>query len=126
MKTKSKPFSAQLVKYREATMETPVWFWVNPTTGTTLSPHFENQKDAEQWFDDVVKIHTETYNFLDRVKNGTIYNLKCRVKSPPSKTRYPFSFKYYNSVVSVSMLGVDIRDARSRIEPFFEIIEWLE
>ena len=107
-------------------METSIWFWINPSTGTTLSPHFENQKEAEQWFDDVVKIHKETYEFLDRIKNGSMYNLKCRVKNPPAKTRYPFPFKYYNFVVTVSILGVNIEDARSRIEPFFEIVEWLE
>ena len=53
MTFKKKQFKASLIKYRHADMHEAVWFWVNPSSGSTLSPKFNTQQEAERWFDDV-------------------------------------------------------------------------
>ena len=42
----------QLVKYRDAEMWTYTWFYVGDT-GHIVSPYFETEKQAQEWFDQI-------------------------------------------------------------------------
>lgn len=131
MTTKKTHFKASLVKYRQTDMKEPVWFWVNTTTGTTLSPHFESQPEAEKWFDDVISIHAETYDLLDRVMYGKFFKLKAKVDigdliSSTKVNDCPFDVHLEDDILVIEVLGKDDMDARERVEKYFEILEWLE
>lgn len=131
MTTKKTHFKASLVKYRQADMKDPVWFWINTTTGTTLSPHFETQPQAEKWFDDVVTIHAETYDLLDRVMYGQFHTLKGKVDigdlvSSTKVNNCPFDIHLEDDILVIEVLGTTIQQARERVEEYFEILEWLE
>ena len=127
----NKKFKAHLIKYRQADMAEPVWFWVNPSTGSTLSPKFETQEDAEKWFDDVITIHNETYNLMDRIKNGKFYTLKGKVDigdtiSSKKANDCPFEVHLDDDILIIEVLATSIADARSRVEEYYEILEWIE
>lgn len=131
MTTKKTHFKASLVKYRQTDMKEPIWFWVNTTTGTTLSPHFETQPQAEKWFDDVVSIHAETYDLLDRVMYGQFYKLRGKVDigdlvSSTKVNDCPFDIHLEDDILVLEVLGTTILDARERVEKYFEILEWIE
>lgn len=131
MTIKKKQFKAHLIKYRQADMEEPIWFWVNPNSGASLSPDFKTQKEAEKWFDDVVSIHNETYELLDRVKNGKFYTVKGKVDigdviSSKKANECPFTLHLEDDILIVEVLATNITDARKRVSEFFEILEWIE
>lgn len=131
MKTKKQQFKASLVKYRQTDMKDPVWFWVNTTTGTTLSPQFDTQPEAEKWFDDVLAIHSETYDLLDRVMYGKFFLLKGKLNREEfifsSKTfECPFDVHLEDDIILAEILAMTVEDARKRVEEYFNITEWLE
>lgn len=131
MDTKKKQFKACLIKYRQPDMKDSIWFWVNPGTGTAISPKFGDQAEAEKWFDDLVEIHTLTYDLLDRTKNGKFYNLKGRVDigdliSSKKANECTFDLHLEDDILSVKVLGLNIDDARKRVKEYFEIQEWIE
>ena len=132
MTAKRKQFKAALIKYGpKSTMEDPVWFWINPSSGTKLSPEFETQKDAESWFDSVVTIHNETYDFLDRVKNGKFYTLKGKVDvgdviSSKKANECPFTMHLDDDILILEVLGTSFEHAKERAEEYFEILEWID
>lgn len=112
-------------------MEEPIWFWINPTSGTSLSPEFKTQEEAEKWFDDVVTIHNETYELLDRVKNGKFYTVRGKVDvgdviSSKTANDCPFTLHLEDDILIVEVLATSISDARTRVSKFFEILEWIE
>lgn len=131
MTIKKSQFKASLIKYRQADMKEPIWFWVNPSTGSTLSPEFKNQHEAEKWFDDVVSIHSETYDLMDRVMYGRFHDLRAKVDvgdlvSSTKVNDCPFDLHLEDDILVTKVLGLDILDARARVEEFFEILEWIE
>lgn len=112
-------------------MKEPVWFWVNATTGTTLSPHFDTQPEAEKWFDDVVSIHAETYDLLDRVMYGKFHYLRGKIDigdmcSSTKVNDCPFDIHLEDDILVTEVLAPTIDDARKRVEEYFEILEWIE
>ena len=131
MTTKKRQFKAHLIKYRQADMQTPIWFWINPGSGVTLSPEFGTQIEAEKWFDDVVSIHNETFDLLDRVKNGKFYIVRGKVDlgdviSSKKANECPFTMHLEDDILSLEVLATTLADARERVEEFFDIIEWVE
>lgn len=131
MTFKKKQFKAHLIKYRQADMREAIWFWVNPSSGATLSPEFNTQQEAERWFDDVVSIHNETYNLLDRVKNGKFYTVKGKVDigdviSSKKANECPFTMHLDDDTLIVEVLASSLQDAKERVEEYFEILEWIE
>jgi hypothetical protein len=112
-------------------MKEPIWFWVNPSTGSTLSPKFATQNEAEKWFDDVVTNHSATYDLLDRVMYGKFYYLRGKVDvgdlvSSTKVNDCPFDIHLEDDILVTEVLGLDALDARSRVEEFFEVLEWLD
>ena len=112
-------------------MPEAVWFWVNPSSGATLSPEFNTQQEAERWFDDVVSIHNETYNLLDRVKNGKFYTVRGKVDlgdviSSKKANDCPFTIHLDDDILIVEVLATSMSDAKERVEEYFEILEWVE
>lgn len=131
MKIKNKRFHAHLIKYRQADMDEAVWFWINPSSGATLSPQFTTQEAAEKWFDDVIAIHNETHSLMERIRSGNFYTLKGRVDliqfiSEKKMNASPFLIRLEGDILSVDVLAVSVDDARARVEEYFEILEWLE
>jgi hypothetical protein len=131
MTLQRKQFKAALIKYRQTDMKDPVWFWVNPSSGTELSPRFETQQQAEKWFDAVVSIHTETYDVLDRVKNGKFYTVNGRVDigdtiSSKKGNECPFTMHLEDDILSLEVLATSFEHAKERVEEYFEILEWID
>jgi hypothetical protein len=131
MTLQRKQFKAALIKYRQTDMKDPVWFWINPSSGTELSPRFETQQQAERWFDSVVSIHNETYDFLDRVKNGKFYTLKGRIDvgdviSSKKANECPFTLNLDDDILEIEVLATSFEHAKERAEEYFEILEWID
>lgn len=131
MTTKKKQFKAHLIKYRQTDGSKTLWFWVNPDSGNTISPYFQSQDSAEKWFDDLLIIHNETYDLIDRVKNGFFYTIKGRVDvgeviSSMSAADCPFTIHLEDDIIEAQVLAVSKADAKKRIENYFEILEWID
>lgn len=131
MTTKKKQFKAHLIKYRPTDGSKPLWFWVNPNSGNTISPYFYTQDSAEDWFDDILAVHNETYNLIDRVKNGSFYTIKARVDvgdiiSSTKSSQCPFSAHLEDDIIEIQVLAVSKEDARVRIQEYFNILEWID
>lgn len=126
-----KQFKAHLIKYRQSDMKEPVWFWINPSTGSTLSPKFETQGEAEDWYDTVITTHEETYNLMVRIKSGRMFTVYGRVDigdviSSKKANECNFTMNLEDDILQVDILAVDINDARARVEEYFDILEWIE
>lgn len=111
-------------------MKEPVWFWVNPSSGVSLSPQFNTQEEAEKWFDDVIEIHNETYDLIDRVKNGKFYSVSGKVDigdliSSKKANECPFTLHLEDDILTAEVLAVSVNDAKERVEEYFEILEWM-
>ena len=131
MTTKKKQFKAHLIKYRQTDGSKTLWFWVNPDSGNTISPYFQSQDSAEKWFDDLLIIHNETYDLIDRVKNGFFYTIKGRVDvgeviSSMSAADCPFTIHLEDDIIEAQVLAVSKADAKKRIENYFEILKWID
>ena len=131
MATKKKQFKAHLIKYRQTDGSKTLWFWVNPDSGNTISPYFQSQDSAEKWFDDLLIIHNETYDLINRVKNGFFYTIKGRVDvgeviSSMSAADCPFTIHLEDDIIEAQVLAVSKADAKKRIENYFEILEWID
>lgn len=128
---KKKQFKAHLIKYRQSDMIEPVWFWINPSTGSTLSPHFKTLEEAEQWFDTIIESHNQTYFLLERISKGKFYTVKGKIDigdtiSSKKANECPFEIHLDDDILIVEVLGTSIVDARARVEEYFEILEWVE
>lgn len=131
MNIKKKQFKAHLIKYRQADMKEAVWFWINPSSGATLSPEFTTQEEAEKWFDDVVEVHNQTYNLLDRIKNGRFYTVVGKVDigdliSSKKANDCPFTMHLEDDILTLEVLATSFEDAKARVKEYIEILEWLE
>jgi hypothetical protein len=131
MTTQKKQFKAALIKYRNTDMKDVVWFWINPASGTPLSPQFKSQEEAEEWYDGVISIHTETYDLLDRIKNGTFYTIKGRIDvgdliSSKKANECPFTMDLEDDILELQILATSQEHAKKRAEEFFEILEWID
>jgi hypothetical protein len=127
----NKKFEAHLIKYRQTDMKAPVWFWINPSSGSTLSPKFATQDEAENWYETIVTTHEETYNLLTRSKRGKFYKVFGRVDlgdviSSKKANECPFTLYLEDDILEAQVLAVDIEDARSRVSEYFEILEWID
>jgi len=131
MTVQKKQFKAALIKYRQSEMESAVWFWINPGSGAPLSPKFETQEEAEFWFESVVSIHEETYDLIDRIKNGKFYTLKGRIDvgdviSSKKANECPFTMHLKDDILSLEILATSFKHAKERAEEYFEILEWID
>lgn len=112
-------------------MEEPIWFWINPSSGSTLSPKFATQSEAENWYDTIITTHEESYNLLTRLKSGKFYRVFGRVDlgdviSSKKANECPFTLYLEDDILEVEVLAVDIEDARNRVSEYFEILEWID
>lgn len=130
---KKKFFSAVLIKYKDthAGENDYIWFWINPNSKAPLSPHFLTQKDAEKWFDDVLDVHQETYDLLERIQYGKFYIVKGRVDvgdmiSSMKANECSFTMHLEDDVLQVEVLANSVEHARKRVEEYFEILEWMD
>lgn len=131
MTIKKQQIKAHLIKYRDTHDKEPIWFWVNPNSGATMSPKFGSQEEAEKWFDDVVEIHNITSDLMDRIKNGKFYTLKGRIDigdliSSKKANLCPFDLHLEDDILEVKVLDTTIINARKRVKEYFEILEWIE
>jgi hypothetical protein len=131
MTIQKKQFKAALIKYRQTDMKEAVWFWINPSSGTALSPRFGTQQEAEIWYDRVVSIHTETYDFLDRIKNGKFYTVRGKIDvgdviSSIKANECPFTMHLEDDILTLEVLGTSFKHAKERVEEYFEILEWID
>lgn len=131
MSIKKQQIKAHLIKYREANMADPIWFWVNPNSNATISPKFGSQEEAEIWFDSVVEIHNEATDLLDRVMNGKFYNLKGRIDigdliSSKKANSCPYDLHLEDDILETRVLALSLNDAKKRVLDFFEVLEWIE
>lgn len=131
MSLKKKSFVANLIKYRQADMQDPVWFWINPSTGTIISDQFKNPEAAEKWFDSVINIHNETFNLIERSMNGKFFKVKGKVDvgdviSSKKANECPFTMHLEDDIMEFEVLAKDEDDAKKRVSEFFEILEWYE
>jgi hypothetical protein len=112
-------------------MKEPVWFWVNPSSGTPISPKFETQEEAELWFDRLISIQTETYELLDRIKNGKFYILKGKIDvgdtiSSRKANECPFTMDLNDDILYLEILATSYQHAKERAEEYFEILKWID
>ena len=127
----NKKFEAHLIKYRQTDMKNPVCFWINPSSGSTLSPKFATQGEAENWYDTIIETHEQSYNLLTRLKNGKFYRVFGRVDlgdviSSKKANECPFTLYLEDDILEVEVLAIDIEDARNRVSEYFEILEWID
>ena len=131
MTVQKKTLKAHLIKYREPYLEDYIWFWINPNSGAELSPRFETRQDAEEWFDTVINIHEETYNFIDRIKNGNFYKVRGKIDigdaiSSKKANDCPFTMHLEDDILELEILATSYTHAKERAEEYFEILEWIE
>jgi len=127
----NKQFKAHLIKYRQTDMKEPIWFWVNPSSGSTLSPKFATQGEAENWYDTVIETHEISYNLLSRLKYGKFYRVFGRVDlgdviSSKKANECPFTLYLEDDILEVEVLAIDVEDAKNRVCEYFEILEWID
>jgi hypothetical protein len=131
MSVQKKQFKAALIQYKHKSDGKFIWFWINPNSGAELSPRFETRQDAEDWFDTVINIHEETYNFIDRIKNGNFYSVKGRIDigdaiSSKKANDCPFTMHLEDDILELEILATSYTHAKERAEEYFEILEWIE
>jgi len=127
----NKQFKAHLIKYRQTDMKAPVWFWINPNSGSTLSPRFATQGEAENWYDTVIETHEISYNLLSRLKHGKFHRVFGRVDlgdviSSKKANECPFTLYLEDDILEVEVLAIDVENAKNRVCEYFEILEWID
>jgi hypothetical protein len=126
MSKKSSVISATLIKYRKNVYDDFSWFWIDAKSGAALSKHFESQEDAETWFNGMITIHNETYSLLDRVMNGGWHTVSARVDLSAELPRCPYTSKYEDDMMHVTLIARDKEEAKKRVEQYYQILEWEE
>ena len=105
------------------------WFWINPMTGSILSPRFDSQKGAEEWLDSLATAHNESFDFMARLTKGKMFTVKAVVDFTAilSSTKVcPFDVVQEGHTLSADILGVDLYDAKCRFREYFHVLEWIE
>lgn len=130
MPNTKRSFNASLIKYRDPESEQYVWFWVNSSSGGTISPSFNSRKDAEKWYDNILRIHFETIDLILRAKDGQFYKLRGRVDVEEmlmytKNNKCPFRVFLEEDVITVDILARSEQEAKQRLLEYFEILEWL-
>jgi hypothetical protein len=125
-----KSFQANLIKYRDPESEHFVWFWVNSSSGGTISPSFLTRIEAERWYDDIVRIHRETIDLILRAKDGQFYKLKGRINVEEmliytKGKRCPFPVFLEEDTISMEILALSEQEAKNKALKYFDILEWL-
>lgn len=126
MAKKSSVISATLIKYRKTAYDDFSWFWIDSKSGAALSKHFETQDEAEEWFNGMIFIHNETYSLLDRVMNGRMYFMSARVDLSAKFPACPYPSNYEDDMMHVTVFARDEKEARKRVEQYFDVLEWEE
>jgi hypothetical protein len=131
MTQKKKSFVANLIKYRQADMKEPIWFWINPSTGTIISDQFTTAAAAEKWYDNVIYIHNETFNLIERTMRGKFFKIKGKVDvgdviSSKKANECPFTMHLEDDIMEFEVLAKDEEEAKNRVCEFFEILEWYD
>lgn len=119
-------FTAHLIRYRDEELQDFVWFWINPKTGAKISGDFLTQEDAEFWWKEMMYIHTESMNLVQRVKDGNFYHLKAELADDKIHVNPDCPFRSYiqDNVLHVTVLGLNLRDAKQRVEQYYSIKRW--
>lgn len=128
--SRQQQFKAVLVKYKRADSFDFVWFWIHPGTKSVLSPQFSTESGAEQWFNDIITVHEETYDLLSRLRSGSFYIVKCRIDigdtiSSKKANECNFTMHLEDDILEIELLANSIEHARERVEEYFEILEWM-
>jgi len=126
MSKKSSVISATLIKYRKNVYDDFSWFWIDSKSGVALSKHFESQEDAETWFNGMITIHNETYSLLDRVMNGRMYFMSAKVDLSAELPKCPYPSSYEDDMIHVTVFARDEKEARKRVEQYYQVLEWEE
>lgn len=133
MSVQKKTLKAHLIRYREPQLEDYIWFWINPNTGNKISGDFFTQEEAEEWFREMVSIYDESVTLIKRTKDGQFFLLEgyLEVKNTQVNKNCPFKhvitkLESGEEVISVNVLGLDLNDAKHRVEMFYDIREWIE
>jgi hypothetical protein len=129
--SKQKQIIAHLIKHGRLDGVVHVCYWVNLTTGNKLSPTFASVDDANKWFNDVIDVYNDTCELLIRTKEGKIFNVKAvidntNIISSTKAKKCPFTHEIVGDILTASVLGTDLADARTRLEEFFVIVDWLD
>jgi hypothetical protein len=126
MSKKSSVISATLIKYRKTPYDDFSWFWIDAKSGAALSKHFDNQDEAETWFNGMILIHNETYSLLDRVMNGKVYTVRAKVDLSADNPICPYPSKYEDDMMHVTLLARSEEEAKKRVEKYYYVLEWAE
>jgi hypothetical protein len=129
MTDKKTSFKAALIKVKLG--ESNIWFWKSTTSNAQISPEFFSQKDAEKWFDDVMLVHEETYDLIDRSKHGEFYTVRGFVSLEELFINYkvsecPYMMYMNDEVLEVIVLALSEEDAKRRVEKYIDNIQWID
>lgn len=120
-----KYFTAHLIKYRDKELDDFVWFWINPKNGAKISGDFLTQEDAEFWWKEMMHVHTETMHLVKRAKDGSFYNLKAELNDGDVINQdCPFRSYLKDNILHITVLGLNLRDAKERVEKYYTIKKW--
>jgi hypothetical protein len=125
-----KTIYANLIKYRDPESSDYSWIWVNPSSGSAISPIFSTRIEAERWYDDIIRVHKETINLILRAKDGEFYKLKGRINIEEmliytKGKRCPFRVFLEEDTISMEILARSEEEAKERVLKHFDILEWL-
>lgn len=127
MAEENKEFKIHLI-CSKLSNNTEEWFWMSPKSGKKISPQFSTKPEAEEWFSRTTTAMSECAMLIARAKQGKFYNLSARIDTeiilPKDKTA--FAFRQTGDIIWATVLGVDIQDARNRVNSVIPIREWVE
>lgn len=128
MPVQKRTLKAHLIKYREPQLEDFIWFWINPTTGNKISGDFFTQEEAEEWFREMVSIYDESVTLIKRAKSGSFFRLVGVLEDAnvTKNQNCPFEHTIEGMLIGIKVLGLDLNDAKHRVETFYDIREWIE
>ena len=96
-------------------------------TGAKLSPDFFTKEEADNWFEIVVDSHNDTYDLMNRTKEGKIFELKCKVSEAPIRQKdCLIKYEVNGDILTINILGLNEEDAKNRVEEYFKVMSWIE
>lgn len=118
-----------LMRIRLKTNET-VWYWAHDKKGKPFSPVFKRQKEAQEWIDNFISVHSEMLFLIDRAKNGKFYNVKAIIDNDTVEDHdYPpfnITIDANDNSIGAKILATSLEEARSRFSEYYDVLEWVE
>lgn len=129
MTEKKTKFQAALIKVKIG--KSYVWYWANPNTQSQISPEFFTQDAAEKWFDDIMYIHEETYDLIERSKKGEFYTVRGLVDMDKlfmnrKIEECPYLMYMTEEILEIIVLALNENDAKRRVENYIDDIQWID